>query len=101
MDGYIASYNLAQMEEHPDSGDYYYISCLSTDAAPQIAAYLSEHPGAETVSAEYGTYDWLAAYIYQNEHALLSTGWRSYNTSHAAAYELFSEEIETVLRQEP
>lgn len=101
VDGYIASYNLAQMEEHPDSGDYYYISCLSTDAAPQIAAYLSEHPGAETVSAEYGTYDWLAAYIYQNEHALRSTGWRSYNTSHAAAYELFSGKIETVLRQEP
>lgn len=42
VDNVIAAYNLAQMDKEEDA-DFYYISNLSTDAAPAIAAYGKEN----------------------------------------------------------
>lgn len=55
VDAGIAAYDLAQIENGNTAGDYSYLSCLSTDAAPVIAEYLKEHPDKSYYGVEYIT----------------------------------------------
>lgn len=55
VDAGIAAYDLAQIENGNTAGDYSYLSCLSTDAAPVIAEYLKEHPTRVITGMEYIT----------------------------------------------
>ena len=65
VDAGIAAYDLAQIENGNTAGDYSYLSCLSTDAAPVIAEYLKEHPDKSYYGD--GIYNWKWEYMQEND----------------------------------
>lgn len=76
-DYWIASYNLARMEEAEDGIDYEYLSSLSTDAAPAVKEYLEELP--------YGVRN---EYLRRTEQDRRNITPRNFNLSHYAAHRL-------------
>ena len=109
VDYFIASYNLnharlgeaSSAEARGTAVDYGYIYRLSTDAAPAIAGYLREHPGAvpdytgweerfAEGSAEWSVESWVEEYLVRNYRDMTKIGLRDFNVSHYAAYRLFS-----------
>lgn len=94
IDYFIASYNLNQMSQSQRSDtqmsdnrmndaqetvDNRYISCLSTDAAPAIAAYRKEHP------------DTFGAYMAATQEERSRITLRNFNLSHYIAYRLLGK----------
>lgn len=90
VDYFIADYNLAQVQNGGTARDYRYISSLSTDAAPAIAAYVQEHPdaGKEEGSEEF---DWVNRYRRRVAERCSDITPRSFNVSHYTAYRLLED----------
>ena len=90
VDYFIADYNLTQVQSSGTARDYGYISRLSTDAAPAIAAYVQEHPnaGQEEGNADF---DWVKRYRVRVEERCSDITPRSFNVSHYAAYRLLED----------
>lgn len=106
VDYFIASYNfshagVAEQDAGDKTGrsytgdtavDYSYIYTLSTDAAPAIAAYLREHPGAGARDTGTGNgYGWLDRYLMENASAMSDITLRNFNVSHYVAQRLLGE----------
>lgn len=98
VDHVIASYNLAQMDEEEEDMDFYYISKLSTDAAPAIAAYRKENAG-ESVAVEgeekealtpFGE-GWYRVYMANNREHWESMTLRSFNLSYYVAGQILED----------
>ena len=89
VDAGIAAYDLAQIENGNDAGDYSYLACLSTDAAPVVAEYLKEHSGK--VYYEGVMYDWGREYLQENERINQPVTLRTWNLSYLRAKKVFSE----------
>lgn len=87
VDYFIADYNLTQVQSDGTTRDYGYISRLSTDAAPAIAAYVQEHPdaGDEEVNGEF---NWVERYKKRAGAEYDDMTLRSFNVSHYMAYRL-------------
>ena len=70
-------------------GDYSYLSCLSTDAAPVIAEYLKEHPDKSYYGD--GIYNWKWEYMQENDRMNQPVTLRTFNLSYLRAKRIFSE----------
>lgn len=80
VDAGIAAYDLAQIENGNTAGDYSYLSCLSTDAAPVIAEYLKEHPDKSYYGD--GIYNWKWEYMQENDRMNQPVTLRTFNLSY-------------------
>ena len=89
VDAGIAAYDLAQIENGNTAGDYSYLSCLSTDAAPVIAEYLKEHPDKSYYGD--GIYNWKWEYMQENDRMNQPVTLRTFNLSYLRAKRIFSE----------
>ena len=89
VDAGIAAYDLAQIENGNTAGDYSYLSCLSTDAAPVIAEYLKEHPDKSYYGD--GIYNWKWEYMHENDRMNQPVTLRTFNLSYLRAKRIFSE----------
>ena len=89
VDAGIAAYDLAQIENGNTAGDYSYLSCLSTDAAPVIAEYLKEHPDKSYYGD--GIYNWKWEYMQENDRMNQPVTFRTFNLSYLRAKRIFSE----------
>ena len=89
VDAGIAAYDLAQIENGNTAGDYSYLSCLSTDAAPVIAEYLKEHPDKSYYGD--GIYNWKWEYMQENDRMTQPVTLRTFNLSYLRAKRIFSE----------
>ena len=89
VDAGIAAYDLAQIENGNAAGDYSYLSCLSTDAAPVIAEYLKDHP--ENIYYGDEMYNWKWEYMQENNRMNQPVTLRTFNLSYLHAQRAFSE----------
>ena len=89
VDAGIAAYDLAQIENGNAAGDYSYLSCLSTDAAPVIAEYLKDHP--ENIYYGDEMYNWKWEYMQENNRMNQPVTLRTFNLSYLHAQRVFSE----------
>ena len=89
VDAGIAAYDLAQIENGNTAGDYSYLSCLSTDAAPVIAEYLKEHQDKSYYGD--GIYNWKWEYMQENDRMNQPVTLRTFNLSYLRAKRIFSE----------
>lgn len=89
VDAGIAAYDLAQIENGNTAGDYSYLSCLSTVAAPVIAEYLKEHPDKSYYGD--GIYNWKWEYMQENDRMNQPVTLRTFNLSYLRAKRIFSE----------
>ena len=82
VDRIIASYNLSfyapEKTSYTESHDFYYISSLSTDAAPAILEYFEEKGISEDEMVHTG---WYVRYCYNNNITGEFPGIRTYNIS--------------------
>lgn len=89
VDYFIASYNLERIEEENQenrSGDYRYLTGLSTDAAPAIAQYAKEHP--ELLEENQEVLSWYQEYKMLHRGQFEENSIRKFNLSHAVAGKL-------------
>lgn len=99
MDYIIADYNLNHCDSRAEWIDYGYISCLSTDAAPVVAAYGKAHPAVHEKyeiqknmsSIEWDGDTWYLQYWESNRSAMEDRGLREFNVSHYLAGKLLEE----------
>lgn len=93
VDYFIASYNLAIIEANSVPADYEYITCLSTDAAPAIAAYMEDAQirvqETETYLYRDRTCAWINGYLKQTHYERTNITPRNFNVSHYIAAKLF------------
>lgn len=82
VDYFIASYNLSRIGRSEVSVDYGYLSGLSTDAAPAVAAYVRKH---EEQREQLNHEEWYRTYLYQNAIAVNESCGRNFNLSHFLA----------------
>lgn len=90
VDYFIASYNLAKMEQSQNIEDYMYIASLSTDAAPAIADYLKENPSGR-IEAEEGPYNWKVNYRIQSGSSDYHATPRNFNVSRYIAKKMLTQ----------
>ena len=94
IDAIIAKYNLTRVENTPETVDYEYIACLSTDAASIIHDYLSQNPETANVILEYSGDSWVDTYLEYNRAAFEKRSFRKLNRSYDTARKLFAEQSE-------
>lgn len=80
----IAAYNLSYMEK-PNYDECEYLTRLSADAAPAIAAYIDKMPQNDRVEIPGGDFAWKDGYLYQSGIKERKSTWRNYNFSYSLA----------------
>lgn len=85
VDYFIASYNLSQIDREEASIDYEYLSGLSTDAAPAVAAYIRKQ------ETKQSGHRWYRRYLLQNAADVTQNSFRNFNLSHALARDILED----------